>query len=41
MPYITVEEEVWVDLDDFETEDLVEDVMVLDPVSSLDRMLIC
>ena len=26
MPYITVEEEVWVDLDDFETEDLVEEL---------------
>ena len=26
MPYITVEEEVWVDLDDFETEDLVKEL---------------
>jgi hypothetical protein len=26
MPYITVEEEVWVDLDDFDTEDLVEEL---------------
>jgi len=26
MPYVTVEEEVWVDLDDFETEDLVEEL---------------
>jgi hypothetical protein len=26
MPYITFEEEVWVDLDDFETEDLVEEL---------------
>lgn len=26
MPYITVEEEVWVDLDDFETEDLIEEL---------------
>jgi hypothetical protein len=26
MPYITIEEEVWVDLDDFETEDLVEEL---------------
>jgi hypothetical protein len=26
VPYITVEEEVWVDLDDFETEDLVEEL---------------
>lgn len=26
MPYVTIEEEVWVDLDDFETEDLIEEV---------------
>ena len=26
MPYVTIEEEVWVDLDDFETEDLVEEL---------------
>ena len=26
MPYITIEEEVWVDLDDFETEDLIEEL---------------
>lgn len=26
MPYVTIEEEVWVDLDDFDTEDLVEEV---------------
>lgn len=26
MPYITVEEEVWVDLDDFETEDLIDEL---------------
>lgn len=26
MPYVTVEEEVWVDLDDFETEDLIEEL---------------
>lgn len=26
MPYISVEEEVWVDLDSFETEDLIEEL---------------
>jgi len=26
MPYVTIEEEVWVDLDDFDTEDLVEEL---------------
>lgn len=26
MPYIDVNAEVWVDLDDFETEDLIEEV---------------
>lgn len=26
MPYITAEAEVWVDLEDFETEDLVEEL---------------
>lgn len=26
MPYVTIEEEVWVDLDDFETEDLIEEL---------------
>jgi hypothetical protein len=26
MPYVTVEEEVWVDLDDFDTEDLIEEL---------------
>jgi hypothetical protein len=26
MPYVTVEEEVWVDLDDFETEDLIQEL---------------
>lgn len=26
MPYVTVEDEVWVDLDDFETEDLIEEL---------------
>ena len=26
MPYVTVEEEVWVDLDAFDTEDLVEEL---------------
>ena len=26
MPYVTIEEEVWVDLDDFDTEDLVEEI---------------
>lgn len=26
MPYINVEAEAWVDLDDFETEDLVEEL---------------
>ena len=26
MPYINTEAEVWVDLDDFETEDLVEEL---------------
>jgi hypothetical protein len=27
MPYVTVEEEVWVDLDDFDTEDLEEELL--------------
>lgn len=27
MPYVTIEEEVWVDLDDFDTEDLEEELM--------------
>ena len=27
MPYVTVEEEVWVDLDDFETEDLEAELL--------------
>lgn len=26
MPYVTIEEEVWVDLDDFETDELVEEL---------------
>ena len=26
MPYVTVEEEVWVDLDDFDTEDLIQEL---------------
>ena len=26
MPYVTIEEDVWVDLDDFETEDLIEEL---------------
>lgn len=26
MPYVTIEEEVWVDLEDFETEDLLEEL---------------
>lgn len=26
MPYVTVEEEVWVDLDSFDTEDLIEEL---------------
>lgn len=26
MPYVNIEEEVWVDLDDFETEDLIEEI---------------
>jgi hypothetical protein len=26
MPYVTIEEEVWVDLDDFDTDDLVEEL---------------
>jgi hypothetical protein len=26
MPYVTVNEDVWVDLDDFETEDLIEEL---------------
>lgn len=26
MPYVTIEEEVWVDLEDFETDDLVEEL---------------
>jgi hypothetical protein len=26
MPYITVDAEAWVDLDDFETEDLIEEL---------------
>lgn len=27
MPYVTIEEEVWVDLDDFETSDLEEELV--------------
>jgi len=27
MPYVTVEEEVWVDLDDFDTADLEEELL--------------
>jgi hypothetical protein len=27
MPYVTVEEEIWVDLDDFETADLEEELL--------------
>lgn len=27
MPYVTIEEEVWVDLDDFETSDLEEELL--------------
>lgn len=26
MPYVTVEEEIWVDLDDFETQDLIDEL---------------
>lgn len=26
MPYVTIEESVWVDLDDFETEDLISEI---------------
>ena len=26
MPYVTIEEDVWVDLDDFDTDDLVEEL---------------
>ena len=26
MPYVTTEAEVWIDLDDFETEDLVDEL---------------
>ena len=26
MPYVTIEEEVWVDLDDFDTDDLVDEL---------------
>lgn len=26
MPYVTIEDEVWVDLDDFDTEDLIEEL---------------
>lgn len=26
MPYVTIEEEVWIDLDEFETDDLVEEL---------------
>ena len=26
MPYVTIEEEVWVDLDDFDTDDLIEEL---------------
>lgn len=26
MPYVTIEEEVWVDLADFETEDLIDEI---------------
>jgi hypothetical protein len=26
MPYINISEEVWVDLDDFETEDLIQEL---------------
>jgi hypothetical protein len=27
MPYVTIEEEVWVDLDDFDTDDLEEELL--------------
>ena len=27
MPYVTIEEEVWVDLDDFDTDDLEKELM--------------
>lgn len=27
MPYVTIEEEIWVDLDDFDTADLEEELM--------------
>ncbi len=27
MPYVTIEEEVWVDLDDFDTEDLEQELI--------------
>lgn len=27
MPYVTIEEEVWVDLDDFDTADLEEELL--------------
>lgn len=36
MPYITVEEKVWVDLDDFETEDLVEELKKRNGIRSND-----
>ena len=26
MPYVTIEEDVWVDLDDFETDDLLDEL---------------
>ena len=26
MPYVTIEDEVWVDLDDFDTDDLVDEL---------------
>jgi len=26
MPYVTIEEEVWVDLDDFDTDELVDEL---------------
>ena len=27
MPYVTIEEEVWVDLDDFDTDDLEQELL--------------
>jgi hypothetical protein len=26
MPYVTINEDVWIDLDDFDTEDLIEEL---------------